>query len=230
MSTRMTYRRFRSATFRLLNVLLLLNLLYVIITEPSGIGGETIVIYGAIALILNVILFVIHLLLQFVLGVPMLPMKEKVGVFISYRREDSADITDHIYEHLVAQLGKERIYKDVDSIPPAVNFRTHIQSAIASADVVLAVIGRSWLMTSSSGKRRIDEDDDFVRIELETALKLKKPVIPVLVGGAQLPRKAELPPTIAELVDFQVAPVRRNPDFRADVERIVTAIKPHLRK
>ena len=225
----MTYKRFRSATFRLLNVLLLLNLLYTPLSEPSVSWQDAFLFQLPIAVVLNVALFVLHLLLQFVIGVSVLPTKEKVGVFISYRREDSGDITDHICGHLTAQLGKERIYKDVDSIPPAVNFRTHIQTAIASADVVLAIIGRSWLMTSPSGKRRIDEDDDFVRIELETALKLKKPVLPVLVGGAQLPRKAELPPTIAGLVDFQAAPVRRNPDFRADVERIVAAIRTHLR-
>src|SRR5215469_5891093 len=110
------------------------------------------------------------------------------GIFISYRREDSADICGRIYDHLVARYGKASVFKDVDNIPYGANFPTYIQDKMRECGVCLAVIGPRWLTSATAtGSRRLDDPSDFVRIEIERALALGLVVIPVLVYGATLP-------------------------------------------
>src|SRR5262252_1711665 len=96
-------------------------------------------------------------------------------IFISYRREDSADIVGRIYDYLTPPLGPflhEDVFKDVDTIPLGVNFKTHLESAVAQCAVQLVIIGPHWLTTTdANGKIRLDDPRDFVRIEVEAALK-----------------------------------------------------------
>ena len=90
------------------------------------------------------------------------------AIFISYRREDSQFATDRIYEHLTRHFDRKAVFKDVDNIPYGVNFRTHIAEAVAGSKVLLVVIGPDWLETrTKAGGRRLDDPDDFVRIEIE---------------------------------------------------------------
>jgi WD40 repeat protein len=147
-------------------------------------------------------------------------------VFIAYRRSDAARDAGRIYDWLSARLGRENIFKDVDSIPPGVDFRKAITCAIASANVMLVLIGTNWLeMTSETGCRRVDDEDDVHRFEIEEALRRELKVIPLLMDGAKMPAEKELPGTISSLARHHAVAVRLDPDFHRDMERILREIQ-----
>src|SRR3974390_1443664 len=116
-------------------------------------------------------------------------------IAISYRRSDSAAIAGRIFDRLSVHYGPESVFMDIDDIPIGADFRTHIQDKLKLADVLVTVIGAQW--TGASGERaaRIREPQDPVRVEVETALTRRVPIIPVLVDGARMPEAAELPET-----------------------------------
>ena len=151
------------------------------------------------------------------------------GIFISYRRADSPDATGRVYDRLVAEFGKEHVFKDIDSIPLGMDFRTHLNDRVADCTAVLAVIGPHWAdQRDASGRRRLDDADDFVRIELEAALSRNIPVVPVLVGHTQMPEVAQLPASLAQLAYRQSIEVRPDPDFHNDATRLVSALRSIL--
>lgn len=126
------------------------------------------------------------------------------GIFISYRREDSAGWTGRLAEHLRERLGEQSIFMDLDGITPGVDFTVALHNALTSCDVLLAVIGPEWLtVRDESGKMRLDDPDDWVRMEIATALKRNIRVIPVLVGGAEVPTKDQLPDDLDPLAHRQ---------------------------
>jgi hypothetical protein len=146
-------------------------------------------------------------------------------VFISYRRTDSATFSGRIYDRLAAKFGRKEIFKDVDDIPPGVNFADYIQTALRQCSVALAVIGPRWLGASTAdGARRLDDTGDFVRLEIETALGLGLIVIPVLVEDARMPSAAELPEALRPLALINAVGVRNDPDFSRDMERLIAAV------
>src|ERR1700722_6892572 len=148
------------------------------------------------------------------------------GIFISYRRNDSPDATGRIYDRLVSEFGKAQVFKDVDSIPLGQDFRGHLNSIVADFGVVLAIIGPRWTDASNkAGQRRLEDPDDFVRIELEAALARDIPVVPVLVAHAPLPVASELPGSLASFVFRQSIEVRPDPDFHNDATRLVTSLR-----
>src|SRR5258705_4256034 len=109
-------------------------------------------------------------------------------LFINYRRQDSEGHVGRLYDHLVQHFDPAGVFMDVDSIEPGADFIKTLQDAIAAADVLLAVIGPHWLtIADEKGERRLDQWDDFVRIEIAAAIQRGKLVIPVLVGGATMP-------------------------------------------
>ncbi|BCX49956.1 TIR domain-containing protein [Haloferula helveola] len=143
------------------------------------------------------------------------------GVFISYRRTDSAFVTDRIYDSLIPLFGSTRVFKDVDSIALGDDFQSAISEAVGSCQVLVAIIGDEWLTTSNAdGTRRLDQPDDFVRIEIETALQRNIPVIPVLLDGTSMPRADELPEPMRALSTRNAARIRPAPDFENDIERL----------
>ncbi len=116
------------------------------------------------------------------------------GIFLSYRREESAGHAGRIYDRLREKFGKNRVFMDVSAIEPGVDFMEAIDRAVASCAVLLVVIGRSWLeCANSAGKRRLDDPKDFIRLEVGTALRRTIRVIPVLVQGAEMPDEEALP-------------------------------------
>ena len=119
-------------------------------------------------------------------------------IFISYRRTDSADITGRIDDRLVKVFGRDNVFKDVDSIPLGRDFRKYLTEAVGGCDVLLVVIGNDWLEDDESGCRRIDNDSDYVRIEVESALDRDIPVVPLLVEDVRMPRADELPSSISK--------------------------------
>ena len=150
-------------------------------------------------------------------------------ILISYRREDSADVTGRIYDRLIQQFGREDIFKDVDSIPFGVDFRIYLDAQVAKCEVFLAVIGRDWMKKrSSKGKSRLDDPGDFVRIEIESALKRHIPVIPVLVGGALIPPAERLPSSIQDLSYRNGISVRPDPDFHWDMNRLIEYLNSQI--
>jgi hypothetical protein len=125
-------------------------------------------------------------------------------IFISYRREETAYPAGWLFDRLVDHFGRSQVFKDVDSIELGDDFVEVITAAVGSCDVLLALIGEEWLtITDAHGRRRLDNPDDFVRLEIEAALTRRVRVIPILVDGARMPRAAELPDSLARLVRRQ---------------------------
>jgi hypothetical protein len=146
-------------------------------------------------------------------------------IFISYRRADSAEVTHRIYDVLADRYGQESVFKDIDSIPPGVDFRQHIAEALADCRIFAAVIGAGWLDTRDGKNRRLD--DDYVRIEIETALGLRIPIIPVLVGKASMPHPEDLPTTLRPLANYNAFRLRLGADFEQDLARLMHVIEPY---
>jgi tetratricopeptide (TPR) repeat protein len=121
-------------------------------------------------------------------------------IFISYRREETAYAAGWLFDRLSDRFGRGQIFKDIDSVEPGDNFVKVITKAVASCDVLLALIGDRWLtITDEQGTARLDNPNDFVRLEIEAALARNVRVIPILLAGARMPDEDELPPSIAEL-------------------------------
>ncbi len=151
------------------------------------------------------------------------------GIFISYRRADSPDATGRIYDRLVAEFGRALVFKDIDSIPLGRDFRSHLNEVVGDCAAVLAIVGPHWTdMRDEADQRRLEDPDDFVRIELEAALARNIPVVPVLVGHATMPGSAHLPASLAQLAFRQSIEVRPDPDFHHDSTRLVSALRQIL--
>ncbi|MDX2076412.1 MAG: TIR domain-containing protein [bacterium] len=144
-------------------------------------------------------------------------------IFISYRRVDSHIITGRVHDWLVFAFGEKNVFKDVDDIPPGMDFRMVLRNALDKCDAVLAVIGSEWLENrDSQGRRRIDLPDDFVRMEIEAALSRDDVlVIPVLVNGAVMPTVDELPLKLRPLAYRNAVIIRHDPDFQRDMARLI---------
>ena len=151
--------------------------------------------------------------------------KSVLRVFISYRREDSEYITPRIYERLVRHFHPAKVFLDHKNIPLGVDFRTVLEAEGSGADVLLAVIGRHWA-TNAAGVRRLDQADDYVRKEIEVALRRKIPIVPLLVAGAAMPRPDDLPESLRELPFRNGMPVRPDPDFDGDIDRLIRQLDP----
>ena len=121
-------------------------------------------------------------------------------IFISYRRSDSAGYAGRLYDFLKSYFGAERIFFDVDTIRPGVNFEQNITSELDRSDAMLVMIGNQWLDSRDpQGNRRLDEPHDYVRYEIETALGKNIEIIPILVQGTPMPSASLLPGSISDL-------------------------------
>jgi len=150
--------------------------------------------------------------------------RNETRTFLSYRRSDSQDVTGRIYDRLTVHLPPELVIKDVDSIPLAVSFPEWIRQTLDKTHVMIAIIGPAWLAISDVTGRRIDDPGDVVRWEIETALKLRIPVIPVTVSNADMPKAAELPESLRPLAFLNGQTVRPDPDFHRDMDRLILRI------
>ena len=149
-------------------------------------------------------------------------------IFISYRREDAAYPAGWLFDRLAERFGNEQIFKDVDSIELGDDFVEVIGEAVGASDVLLAFIGDRWLtVTDEHGGRRLDDPNDFVRIEIEAALQRKVRVIPILVEGASMPHEEQLPPSLAPLARrhaLELSPAR----FSSDTSRLLRVLESTL--
>jgi hypothetical protein len=152
------------------------------------------------------------------------------GIFISYRREDSAGWTGRLSEQLKARFGAESIFMDIDTIEPGVDFTEAVQKAVGSCDVLLAVIGPEWASSANkSGKLRLEDPNDWVRVEIAAALKRKIRVVPVLVGGASVPTMDFLPDELDPLAHRQVHELT-DKRWNYDVEQLINTFPTSLRR
>src|SRR5215469_907201 len=146
-------------------------------------------------------------------------------IFINYRRGDDPGFTQALYQRLEDEFAAGNLFMDVEGhIKPGDDFVEVLNSQVAEADVVLTVIGPRWaeLMTA-----RARDPDDFVVIEIKAALDQGKRVVPVLVGGASIPRADTLPEPIRALVRRNALGLRPE-RFRADCQGLVAALKESL--
>jgi TIR domain len=147
-----------------------------------------------------------------------------VRVFISYRRGDASAWAGRLRDGLTARLDEDDVYQDVVTVDAGEDFALSIDSALERCDVVLAVIGPQWLsIVGTDGNRRLDDPDDYVRIELGRALALNKRVIPVLVGGATMPAADRLPDDLTRL-GLRQALTLDDATWRRDVDDLVNRL------
>jgi hypothetical protein len=144
------------------------------------------------------------------------------SIFISYRRSDAADVSGRIFDRLEARFGRSRVFKDVDSVPIASEFGEYILNQIEQS-VVVVLIGPTWATCG-----RLDEADDFVRLEIEAALRLQVPIIPTLVTNASMPDRNVLPESIRALAGLQGMKVRPDPDFGVDIGKAIAKLEQFI--
>jgi hypothetical protein len=146
-------------------------------------------------------------------------------IFISYRRDDSAGHAGRVHDRLEREYGRDLIFMDVDAIPLGANFVKVLGEEVAKCDVLLAIIGAGWLEArDDEGQRRLDNPNDFVRIEIAVALKRDIPVIPILLEGAKMPRADKLPEDLVELAVRNGLDVRHS-SFHADIDKLIRGLK-----
>ncbi len=146
---------------------------------------------------------------------------------MSYRREGSSDAAGRLADRLVDHFGAGRVFIDVDAIEPGMDYVEAITRAVAACDVLVAVIGPGWLTAADERGRRLDDPNDWVRVEIGTALARGVRVIPALVGGADMPTGKDLPIELAGLARRNALRIRHE-TFRADAGHLVTAIERAL--
>lgn len=149
------------------------------------------------------------------------------SLFLSYRRDDSAGFAGRLSEALEAAFGADSVFRDVDDIHPGSDFAAAIQQELYTVGAVLVLIGPDWLAAEAEGRRRLEDPADFVRIEVFAALASGKPVIPVLVNGAAMPRERDLPEPLRPLARRQAFSLA-DAAWKSDVARLTRALRPLL--
>jgi hypothetical protein len=150
-------------------------------------------------------------------------------IAISYRRTES-DATGRIYDRLVQRYGDRSIFRDIDWVPFGIDFRKAVDEALGDADVLIAIVGPQWRGTNEDGSARITDENDLVRIEIETALKRDIPLIPVLVSGASMPKVTELPESIRDFSFRNAATIDSGRNFNTDIDRLMRSIDRLMEK
>ena len=146
------------------------------------------------------------------------------SIFINYRRGEDQAAAGRLYDQLEASFTRERIFIDVDNIAPGLDFTEELAIRVEQCDVFLAVVGKRWAdVVDVDGSRRLDNPNDWVRVEIESAQRLGKHIIPVLVDGAEMPRPEKLPEALQPFARRNAARLTHE-RFRADVQALVVAI------
>jgi rubrerythrin len=148
--------------------------------------------------------------------------KGMAKIFICYRRDDTHHPAGRIYDRLITEFGKDSVFKDVDSIPIGVNFYRQLEREIRQCDIILVLVGDKWLATT---RKRQEDERDYVRIEIELALKERRTLIPLVVGEKTMPLKRDLPSSIAEIAEWSGMAVRGDPYFHSDMDKLITDLR-----
>ncbi len=149
-------------------------------------------------------------------------------VFVSYRRKDSQGEAGRLFDDLVSRFGHESVFMDVSAIEPGRDFRKAIDHSVTTCSILLALIGQDWLDARDAyGNRRLDDANDFVRLELASALRRDIPVVPVLVRGARMPGIEHLPEDLRELA-YRNAVELTHARWKSDVHLLIEALRPYV--
>jgi hypothetical protein len=151
------------------------------------------------------------------------------SIFISYRREDERWFAMALFDRLQQAFPGEGLFMDVEGgIAPGHDFAGVIEDQVSACDAMLVLIGSKWLtVTDDVGRRRLDNPQDFVRIEVEAALRLNKRVIPVLVQKTEMPRAEALPEPLQPLSRRHAVGLTQE-RFRADLQGLINALEGAL--
>jgi TIR domain-containing protein len=150
------------------------------------------------------------------------------GIFISYRRRGvGAGYVGRLADRLAEHFGDDSVFRDIDDIEPGRNFAEAIREAVGSCDALIAVIDPSWLtVADDEGHPRLQDPEDFVRLEIEAALERQTTVIPVLIDTATMPRRNQLPESLGELSMRQAVTLgESSTDFKTHVARLIGALE-----
>jgi uracil-DNA glycosylase family 4 len=146
-------------------------------------------------------------------------------IFINYRRQDTEGYVGRLYDHLTRHFEPDDIFMDVENIQPGADFVAVLEDAVSDCDVFIAMIGPHWLNAADErGQQRLQQWDDFVRLEIAMALKHNKLVIPLLVGRARMPAPDQLPEDISALSRRNAMELSHQ-GFAYDVEKLARLIK-----
>lgn len=150
--------------------------------------------------------------------------KQTGNLFISYRRSDARGIAGRLSDTLGVYFGDDRVFRDIESIEGGADFGNVIEESLQTADAVIVLIGPDWLtLKDENGQRRIDDPEDWVVEEIAVAMQLKKPVFPVLVENASMPRPEELPDKLKPLTRYNAISISDD-RWKTDVERLAKII------
>ncbi len=157
-----------------------------------------------------------------------MPDGPKGKIFINYRRGDNSAAAGRLYDRLEQEFAKDNLFMDVDAIGAGQDFVAVLERQVAECDVLLAVIGKSWLgMADAEGKRRLDSANDFVHIEIASALRLGKRIVPVLVNDAHMPAADALPEPLKPLARRNAVRLTHE-RFKADAQGLINGLKAAL--
>src|SRR6266516_5032931 len=155
---------------------------------------------------------------------PQSPTRQFSGIFLSYRRDDASGHAGRLSDKLVSHFGKDRIFMDIDTIEPGEDFGTAIEDAVSSCEILIAMIGTRWLTSHDGTSRRLDNPNDFVRLEIAAALNREIRVIPVLVDGATMPRPQDLPDDLSKLSRRNALDLSER-RWHGDVDQLVSVLE-----
>ena len=150
------------------------------------------------------------------------------AIFISYRRMDLSDLVGRLYEKLTHAFGPELVFKDVNSIPTGTDFREQISRALRGCRVGICVIGPNWFGDPKTGDSRLDDKEDFVRIEIETLLGQKVWILPVYIHDMPVIEASQVPASLEKLAYLQKGVLRSDPDFEGDCRALIADISKIL--
>jgi TIR domain len=152
-------------------------------------------------------------------------LERQANIFINYRREDTAGHAGRLFDRLNGRF-PDRVFMDIDTIEPGIDFVEIIRKAVGCCEVLIVMIGRNWLtLADGTGRRRLDNPNDFVRLEIGSALVRDEiRIIPVLVEGAVMPRPEDLPPDLA-LLTRRNAIELSDARWAFDVDRLLQTIE-----
>lgn len=146
-------------------------------------------------------------------------------IFVSYRRDETSGHAGRLIDSLNRHFGKHRVFFDLQTLEPGVDWVESLERALEECEVLIAVIGRSWLTaTDKKGRRRLDNPDDPLRREVATALRRGVRVVPVLVQGAETPETTDLPADLAPLTRRQAIELTDS-RWEYDVGRLMEAME-----
>ena len=146
-------------------------------------------------------------------------------IFINYRREDAAGYAGRVFDRLEGEFGQHNVFIDVDALQPGDDFINAINGRLGQCDVMLAIIGPRWVsITDAGGRARLEDESDFVRIELQTAIERGIRIIPILVDRASMPRLPDVPESLRPLLRRQSTELS-DTRWNYDLARLVDKIK-----